>query len=34
MKAQIEQTRKKKLEEILERIFRERKAALDMLAKL
>ena len=33
MKAQIEQTRKKKLEEILERIFRERKAALDMLAK-
>ena len=34
MKAQIEQTRKKKLEEILERIFHERKAALDMLAKL
>ena len=33
MKAQIEQTRKKKLEGIMEKIFRERKAAFDMLAK-
>lgn len=37
MEAQVEHvvpTRKQRLEEIMEKIFRERKAAFDMLAKL